>query len=378
MLSRLTLALLLSLFLSAAASGQAENQPPPADPPATGQPPAATDPAADPKAEFEKQFSEWKALLVRMRELQVEFPLAKPENQEALLKEWNEWKAKGTGMLESLTKSAEAAYLASPNTDNDLNDLLGSMVRQHMQLDQNQEAIRLGKVLETHNFPRRGILGLIATAAFKLDEFDVAEEYFTKGDAAKVLDAVQVNAMKETRIRKAEMAADDLPRVLLKTTKGDVTLELFENEAPNTVANFISLVEKKFYDGVVFHRVLEGFMAQGGDPKGTGEGGPGYTIKDECTQPNYRAHFRGSLSMAKTSAPNTGGSQFFICYVPTTHLDGQHTVFGRVLSGMEVADSFTRINPEEDVAEKPTPDKIIEATVIRKRNHEYVPETIAE
>ena len=93
--------------------------------------------------------------------------------------------------------------------------------------------------------------------------------------------------------RDAEAKADDLPRVLLKTSKGDIVVELFENEAPNTVANFISLVQKGFYNGTDFHRVLRGFMAQGGSPKGEEDGGPGYTIPDECRQDNHRLHFRG-------------------------------------------------------------------------------------
>ena len=95
-----------------------------------------------------------------------------------------------------------------------------------------------------------------------------------------------------------------------------------------------------------FHRVLPGFMAQGGDPKGTGTGGPGYTIPDECNQPNHRQHFRGSLSMAHTDQPNSGGSQFFLCFVPTSQLDGKYTVFGRVINGFDVLAKLKRIDPE--------------------------------
>ena len=178
---------------------------------------------------------------------------------------------------------------------------------------------------------------------------------------------------KEKKIRDAEDKANDLPRGLLKTSKGDIVIELFENEAPNTVLNFITLVEKGFYDGISFHRVLPGFMAQGGDPKGTGSGGPGYTIPDECNQPDYRHHFRGTLSMAH-AGPNTGGSQFFLTFLPTPHLDGKHTVFGRVIDTPDT-DSFAvlaklkRINPETATAA--SGDKIIKAEVLRKRSHPY-------
>ncbi|HEX5447057.1 MAG TPA: peptidylprolyl isomerase, partial [Pirellulales bacterium] len=176
---------------------------------------------------------------------------------------------------------------------------------------------------------------------------------------------------KEKEIRAVEDKAGDLPKVRLTTTQGDIVVELFENEAPNTTANFISLVESKFYDGLSFHRVIPAFMAQGGDPKGDGSGGPGYTIPDECRQDNHRNHFRGSLSMAKTQAPDSGGSQFFINLAPTIHLNGQHTVFGRVVEGMRV---LAKLQRTEGIPGKPAPpDKIVKATVISKRPHEYKP-----
>ena len=112
------------------------------------------------------------------------------------------------------------------------------------------------------------------------------------------MDDTKAGWAKEKKIREAEAKADDLPRVLMKTSAGDIEIELFENEAPNTVLNFITLVDKGFYNGLKFHRVLPGFMAQGGDPKGDGTGGPGYTIPCECYRPDHRLHFRGSLSMA--------------------------------------------------------------------------------
>jgi len=116
---------------------------------------------------------------------------------------------------------------------------------------------------------------------------------------------------------------------------GDIIhLELFESEAPGTVANFEKLAGDKFYDGVSFHRVIPGFMSQGGCPKGDGTGGPGYTIPCELGPSNPHRHEKGSLSMAHRG-PNTGGSQFFICHEPQPHLDGKHTVFGKVTKGIE-------------------------------------------
>ncbi len=167
-------------------------------------------------------------------------------------------------------------------------------------------------------------------------------------------------------------AAEPLPQVLLKTTKGDVVIELYEDEAPNTVANFINLVEKKFYDGLPFHRVIEGFMAQGGDPKGNGTGGPGYHIACECYRKDARGHARGVLSMAHAGR-DTGGSQFFITFDNTPHLNGKHTVFGHVIKGMDVVDNLQKT--ERSAAK---PDRIIEARVLSKRNHPYEPKKIPE
>lgn len=129
-----------------------------------------------------------------------------------------------------------------------------------------------------------------------------------------------------------------MKKVIVHMAKGNITIELFEKEAPGTVDNFVTLINKGFYNGLTFHRVIPGFVAQGGCPMGTGVGGPGYTIKDELIG-NPHKHVRGALSMAHRG-PNTGGSQFFIVYEPQPHLDGVHTVFGQVVEGMDVVDQI--------------------------------------
>lgn len=124
------------------------------------------------------------------------------------------------------------------------------------------------------------------------------------------------------------------PQVVLETDSGTIVLELFPKEAPITVENFLKLVNQKFYDGLIFHRVIPGFMIQGGDPQGNGTGGPGWTIKGEF---GARKHVLGTLSMARTADPNSAGSQFFICVAPAPHLDGQYAAFGQAISGADVA-----------------------------------------
>ena len=156
----------------------------------------------------------------------------------------------------------------------------------------------------------------------------------------------------------------------ITTTAGEIEAELFEDDAPNTVNNFIELTEKKFYDGLLFHRIIKNFMIQGGDPQGTGMGGPGYKFPDEVKN-NPNKHDPYSLSMAN-SGPSTNGSQFFIVTNPqgTSHLDGRHTVFGKVTKGKEVVDKLNA-SPTAP-GDRPDPEvKILSIKVLNKRSHPY-------
>ncbi|MDW7731108.1 MAG: peptidylprolyl isomerase [Methanolobus sp.] len=139
-----------------------------------------------------------------------------------------------------------------------------------------------------------------------------------------------------------------MKKAIIETEKGNITIELFEKDAPKTVANFEKLIKQGFYDGLTFHRVIPNFVIQGGCPKGDGTGGPGYSIKCE-TKGNPRKHGKGALSMAH-AGKDTGGSQFFITHSPQPHLDNVHTVFGQVIEGMDVVN---KIKPK-DVMKKVT------------------------
>ena len=153
---------------------------------------------------------------------------------------------------------------------------------------------------------------------------------------------------------------------------GTIKAELYPEIAPNTVNNFISLINKGYYDGVIFHRVIPGFMIQGGDPKGTGTGGPGYSIKGEFTRNGFKndlKHERGVLSMARAMAPNSAGSQFFIMHKNSPHLDGQYASFGKVLEGMEVVDAIanTRRGPND----KPLTPQVMKKVTVETFGVEY-------
>jgi cyclophilin family peptidyl-prolyl cis-trans isomerase len=151
-------------------------------------------------------------------------------------------------------------------------------------------------------------------------------------------------------------------RAVIETTKGTMVLDLYQDKAPMTVNNFVFLARNHYYDGVVFHRVLEGFMAQTGDPTGTGRGGPGYKFGDE-TNTNLSHNAKGVLSMAN-AGPGTNGSQFFILFKPQPHLDGRHTVFGKVIEGDEVLDKITRIDPQRPSGTEP--DKMLKVYILEK------------
>ena len=156
------------------------------------------------------------------------------------------------------------------------------------------------------------------------------------------------------------------PVAVFDTSMGSFRIELYSDLAPNTVKNFIDLAQKKFYDGVIFHRVIDKFMIQGGDPTGTGMGGPGYVIRDEFGE-GLRHNAPGILSMAN-AGPNTGGSQFFITLVPTPWLDGHHAIFGHVVDGMEVviAIGHTKTNRQD----RPVKDVVIKTITIEMPEEE--------
>ena len=149
---------------------------------------------------------------------------------------------------------------------------------------------------------------------------------------------------------------------IMHTDKGDIQIELFAAQAPRTVNNFVFLARDGFYNGTTFHRVIGGFMAQGGDPTGTGTGDPGYKFADEPGALALKHEGKGILSMANSGA-NTNGSQFFITYGPTPHLNGKHAVFGRVVSGMNVAESIRERDPGRD---RQPGDRLISVDIIER------------
>lgn len=350
--------------------------------------------AGDGTARFDELFEQWKEIIKGLRKLRTEYTNANPDNAKAVEQKWKELIAQGTELLPQLRSEALKAYTSASSVDAQLQRFLLKAAQDSLDSDDYEVAYEVAKTMLDRSEsdkapPPKELLGIAGVAAFFINEYDAAEKYIEQAKQAGAWKEPEVNKSgipvefgiekyrglwaTELALRQAEEKANDLPRVKLTTTAGEIVLELFENEAPDTVGNFVSLVESDFYNGLKFHRVLPHFMAQGGDPKGNGSGGPGYNIYDEVDKPNYRRHFRGSLSMAKTDFPDTGGSQFFLCFTPRETLDGKHTVFGRVLEGMDVLARIQRIDPAKPEGE---PTVIEKAEVLRKREHQYLPRKV--
>jgi cyclophilin family peptidyl-prolyl cis-trans isomerase len=390
-------------------------------------PPAPAISAAQAKATFDSKFDDWKAAIRNIEKLQSDFQTADDANREKLNAELAAHVAHAQSLVNSMVEAAEAAYRVAPNTDPKVTDFLGAVARHYTigkQIgppfpshrkpddiyypidggDQYERAMPIIKVLIDGHASDKELFVWGFICAYMTNDYDLARTYLEKVKQTRALNDLSLRAQrgdradpqaglmktvmrtvetcitnldeyqelwkKESAIRQAEKKADNLPRVKLTTTKGEITLELFENEAPQTVANFLTLVKQGFYNGSPFHRVLPEFMAQGGSKDDKGVGGPGYNIRDEFERPDFRRHFRGSLSLANTGQPETGDSQFFLTFVATPHLNGRHTVFGRVIDGLEVLGDLQRRSPDHD-PNPPKADSILKAEVVRDRGHEY-------
>lgn len=359
--------------------------------------PAASAQQADPAAAFAEAVNDYKSAIREIEKLRGEYQDADPASRQAINDQLSNLIISTQPKVDAMIEAALNAFRAAPMADPEVTDLLVKSVQEQIVGrgvqgggDDYEAALPAIEALvdaghEKPELPLWGAFAAVVTNNFDLaDKFaaiveeranlvapsDSQEESETFALAIRMLqdrDRLRKRWETENATRDAEAAADNLPRVLVSTSKGDLTIELFEDQAPTATANFLTLVKDGFYDGVVFHRVLPRFMAQGGDPTGSGSGGPGYSIACECRRPDARLHFRGTLSMAHAGR-NTGGSQFFLCFVPTEHLDGQHTAFGRVIDGFEVLAELNRVDPN---GPSPPADKIVSAKVLRDRGHGY-------
>ena len=243
-------------------------------------------------------------MLKQLRDLQAKFSEAKPAEADQIRKQYADTIAKGEQLIPALQAAALAAYAAAPQEDRQLERFLLSMLRDAIASDRYEEAASIAKTMIDAGCEIDDVWDAGGVAAFATNDFATAEADLKKADEEGAISEKgrEFRALlpdykgfweAEKQLRDKESQADDLPRVRLSTTKGDVVVELFENQAPETVGNFVSLVEKGFYNGLTFHRVLTGFMAQGGCPLGDGKGGPAITLPVNATAPTIANIFAG-------------------------------------------------------------------------------------
>jgi cyclophilin family peptidyl-prolyl cis-trans isomerase len=346
---------------------------------------AKADQTAEAKAEFAEALGRMKKLMADLTVLQAQYQQPKADKS-ALEASFEAVKQEAEAAGERLEAAALGMLTVDPE-DEGAREIALAVMAGALESDNPVKALATATTIDAAGAGNSDMALMAATAALVTTRVDEAAAWLDKATAAgaeaeqvaqvrAALDRERPKIEAEIAVRKAEAEADDLPRVKFATSAGDIVIELFENEAPNTVANFVSLVGKGFYDGTPFHRVIGGFMAQGGDPTGTGTGGPGYAIACECEKPGARLHFRGTLSMAH-AGKDSGGSQFFLTFRPTDHLDGRHTVFGRVIAGDEVLSKLARTQDAEGQSVPGIkPDTILKGEVVRKRDHAYTPDTL--
>ena len=336
-----------------------------------------------PAEQFAAAQADWSQLEKNTRAIRDKFQVADTdEEREKLKKEYESVVSKAPQILKNMRAGAVALYTEAPNKDAEVSQALLRLLADDVGRDDYDAALKIAHLMIDNKTDRNEVYNLGGIAAYGADDFESAENWLKFAEEKKAIDRngqqcladagdARARFSVEQKVREKEKKDDDLPRVKLETNRGAMVIELYENEAPETVGNFISLVEKGFYNGLTFHRVIPGFMAQGGDPDGTGGGGPGYEIYCECEKPAHREHFRGTLSMAH-AGKDTGGSQFFLTFRPTPHLDGKHTAFGRVIEGLDVLSKIQRRQPGSAVPA----DKIVKAEVLRKRDHKYEPHKV--
>jgi len=344
-------------------------------------------------AEYLELRKQWAQTLLEMKKIQIRHNNSIDKSSKSMDR-FYELRNQSRGELRDLYNLAEKIFAAVPN-DFETASFVATVLDYRRVKSDYDGGYRSAKMLLDAGVPMPYLEQLTARAAFidgKFDEVIPLYQTFVDANGPEKLDKIdqQLAGMvdlypplweEELKRRQEDEAAGNLPRVVFETTSGPVVLELFEDQAPNTVANFIRLVEDGFYDETEFYQVIDDLLAMGGDPTGVGTGTSGKFIPDEHERPGMRGIFRGSIMMAKVPAgensgefvPDSASSQFVIALMPILPKKQHQTVFGRVVEGMDVVGSFRRVDPTKKKEQQVIlpPDRIITAKVLRKRDHDY-------
>jgi cyclophilin family peptidyl-prolyl cis-trans isomerase len=317
-------------------------------------------------------------------------PIGFPEEQEKALAEIETKKTQVAAMRKQLDLSAIESYTADPEANQIAASHILNMGLACVEGRSGERPFDPARAYELATLLGKGspggkpapvVLNMAYQACLAMQDYERAERILKRIEGMGVqvpekvathLGKLKRNWAKELVKRESEQQRDDLPRVKLETDLGDIVVELFEDDCPATVANFISLVESGFYNGTAFYEVRPGLVARTGCPKGDGTGDPGYKIANESSSADSRRFFAGTLGMHHDGA-NTAGSQFFFTYQPKPDYDLNYVAFGRIVEGLEVLYQLPRVEPRISQFDVSDPRKIKLATVIRKRDHAYEP-----
>jgi cyclophilin family peptidyl-prolyl cis-trans isomerase len=392
-----------------AAADTSENPAKAADDVAATKPPASDEAKPD-RAAFDTAVEKWQRVTAEYMDLALKWHLSEPSagDRETRIR----WGALQADSRQALNQAMEEAIKIVHNglaNHPDISVFLLRAVQYRSERDWYElsgEAIDALLKDETESQRLCGELGMdpkrlhafAGLCLFMTGQFDLAEKYLALADAAgtmpekyqglsQALPQVKKHVEEELKQRQADEKSGDLPRVRFLTSRGPIVLELFEDQAPETVGNFISLVERGFYDDNPFYQVIAGTMAMAGDPLGDGTGEAGYHIADESNRPDARMVFRGSIAMAKLSdpavsgntLPNSASSQFLIGMAPLNLNKSQMSAFGRVIEGLDTIVALNAVKVDKEKGDKKgqkPPDTLFHAEVIRKRDHPYVPHKV--
>lgn len=348
------------------------------------------------RSEFDAAILELKDAIKAIKKTGHEFY----ENKSTVAHEYrSKWKAEATVAEDAYKRVREASFalfFETPNPGEEVNKIVSMM---------NQDLIAQGQLAKCYQTTKKllklypenkDLYNLMGRVSILNNDFTFAQQYYqTNRETAEQLGvpegALYGNSMdklvsgfeRELAFRASDAEGEPLPKAIIKTNRGEIVIELFENQAPETVGNFVSLVQTGIYDGMIFHHVLRNLIADAGLMTLSRPQPIGYTIYDEHQKPNARDHFRGSVAMVgKNNEPNSAGAEFRIMLVPGPNLDGKSTVFGRVISDLSVLDNIQetfQVNEEEDKEEfikDAKPDVIESITITNLRDHEYEPNRV--
>ncbi|MDG2183092.1 MAG: peptidylprolyl isomerase [Mariniblastus sp.] len=348
------------------------------------------------RSEFDAAILELKDAIKAIKKTGTEFY----ENKSTVAHEYrSKWKAEAVVAQDAYKRVREvsfALFFETANPGKQVNEIVSMMNQDLIAEGQLAKCYRTTKKLLQLYPENKDLYNLMGRVSILNNDFDFAQQYYqaNKQTAEQLgvpegalygnsMDKLATGYERELALRASDAAGEPLPRAIIKTNRGEIVIELFENQAPETVGNFVSLVQTGIYDGMIFHHVLKNLIADTGLMTLSRPQPVGYTIFDEHQKPNARHHFRGSVAMvAKNNEPNSAGAEFRIMLVPGPNLDGNSTVFGRVISDMSILDNIQetfQMSEEEDKEEfikDAKPDVIESITVTNLRDHEYEPNRV--